>query len=169
MELIAFSVHWRSRVAMAVMASLFVLSSCQSQKTADPAAQVAELRTVSETFNRSPEGKAAADVVQFYDSTVVVMSPQGGGLVEGLDANRVAWERFFSGGNPVHTMTTDTVVVAASGDLGYTRGQWTVGVDIPMGRAEASGDYLAVWQRRGGSWRIVALTAYPFQSGRAAP
>jgi ketosteroid isomerase-like protein len=60
-------------------------------------------------------------------------------------------------------MTTDTVVVAESGEFGYTLGHWTVGLDTPGGRAEAAGEYLAVWRRRLGTWKIVALTAYTFR------
>ncbi len=124
---------------------------------------VAGLREVSDAYTRSTASNEASAVVAFFAPDVVVMSPQGRAPVRGVEANRAAWERFFRGKNPVHTMTTDTAVVDRSGELGYTTGQWTVGVDTPGGRAEAAGNYLAVWRRQEGRWRIVALSAYPFR------
>jgi ketosteroid isomerase-like protein len=146
-----------------MVSALIVLMGCGARRAMDPAVQAADLRAVSDAYTRSPASRSASAVVQFFDSAVIVMSPQGRSPVHGLEANRAAWERFFRGGNPVHTMTTDTVVVAASGDLGYTRGHWTVGVDTPTGRAEVAGEYLVVWRRRTGVWRIVVVSAYPFR------
>ena len=99
-------------------------------------------------------------MVRYFDAEIVVMSPQSRQPVHGIEANRAAWQRFFAGKNPAHTMTSDTVVVARSGDLGYTMGHWTAGMDTPDGRAEAAGQYLAVWRRSSGDWKIVAITAY---------
>lgn len=73
------------------------------------------------------------------------------------------WERFFRGGNPVRTMTTDIVAVGKGVDLRYTLGQWTMGVDTPGGRAQAAGQYIAVWHKPDGAWKIVALSAYTFR------
>jgi ketosteroid isomerase-like protein len=102
-------------------------------------------------------------VVQYFTADVLSMSPQGNTPVRGREANRAAWARFFRGTNPVHTMTTDTVVVAARGDLGYTWGQWTVAVGPPNGRAQASGYYVAVWRHEAAGWRIAVVSAYPFR------
>ena len=118
---------------------------------------------MSEAYNRSSAAKDANAIVQYFAPDVIVMSPQGRAPVRGVEANRAAWERFFRGGNPVHTMTTDTVLVGAGDDMGYALGHWTVGVDTPGGRAEAAGEYLAVWRRRSGTWQIVALSAYTFR------
>jgi ketosteroid isomerase-like protein len=124
---------------------------------------VARLRAVSEAFNRSANAKSADSIVAYYAPNVVSMSPQGRAPVYGIADNRAAWARLFRGGNPVHTMTTDSVVISRGNDLGYVTGQWTVGVDTPNGRAEAAGEYLAVWRLIAGQWKIAAVTAYPFR------
>jgi ketosteroid isomerase-like protein len=142
---------------------MFVLGGCAHAPPASAPPQVAALRQISEAWNHSPATRDSDVVAQFFAPNIVVMSPQGRAPVRGIGANRAAWARFFRGVNPVHTMTTDTVVVGSGRDLGYVIGHWTVGVDTPGGRAEAAGQYLAVWQRLGGDWKMVAVSAYPFR------
>jgi ketosteroid isomerase-like protein len=110
------------------------------------------------SVRHSTERHDAAIATEYYDDSVFVVSPQGRQPVIGRDANREAWARLFRGGNPTHSMTVD--VAAASGDLAFSRGRWTVGVDTPQGRSEAAGVYLSVWRRRSGRWRIIELSAF---------
>lgn len=145
------------------MVVLMTVVGCRPPMSTSPTPAATALRAVSEAYNRSSAAKDANAIVQYFAPDVIVMSPQGRAPVRGVEANRVAWERFFRAGNPVHTMTTDTVLVGAGDDMGYTLGHWTVGVDTPGGRAEAAGEYLAVWRRRSGTWKIVALSAYTFR------
>jgi ketosteroid isomerase-like protein len=119
-----------------------------------------ELRAASTAYNRASDEKSADRIVSFFAPQVVSMSPQGPRPVEGVEPNRAAWQRFFSGKNPAHSMTTDTVAVSRSGDLGYTMGDWQVGIDTPNGRASATGRYLAVWRVIEGQWRIVVVSAF---------
>ena len=151
----------RRRLALGI-ACAATLGACRAPQLPHRAI-LSDLQAVSDAYTKAPASRDAKAVVQFFAPDVVVMSPQGRAPVRGLEANLAAWERFFRGANPVHTMTTDTAVVDESGELGYTMGHWTVGVDTPGGRAEAAGEYLAVWRRREGLWRIVALSAYPFR------
>jgi ketosteroid isomerase-like protein len=138
----------------------FACTSCVSRPT--PSNQRAELQRVSEAYNRSSSTASADSIAAYFAPDIVVMSPQGDAPVHGLEENRTRFDHLFHMQNPSHTMTTDSVVVSQSGDLGYTLGKWTVGVDTPGGRLESAGDYLAVWERRDGAWKIVAMSAYPF-------
>jgi ketosteroid isomerase-like protein len=140
----------------------FVAGCARSTQLAAPSATTA-LRAVSEAFNRSANAKNADSLVSYYAPNIVSMSPQGRAPVYGLADNRAAWARLFRGGNPIHTMTTDSVVVSRGNDVGYVTGKWTVGVDTPNGRAEGAGDYLAVWRLIDGQWKIVAVSAYQFR------
>lgn len=122
------------------------------------------LDQASAAYARSTSSGSADSIVAYFDPDVVVMSPQSrSGPVRGIEANRAAWQKFFSAKNPSHAMTSDTVVVAKGGDMGYTLGHWTVGMDTPDGRAEAAGQWLGVWRRTAGHWRITAITAYTFR------
>ena len=147
------------------VASLLTLTmaGCAHVPHEESAASVSALRQVSEAWNHSPSTLDADAVAQYFAPDVVVMSPQGRAPVVGVDANREAWARFFSGVNAIHTMTTDTVIVARGDDLGWVTGQWTVGIDTPNGRMQAAGNYLAVWRKTGDAWRLAAVSAYPFR------
>lgn len=140
--------------------ALTLLSACASLKGSS---SLPDLRVESNAYSIAARFKSADSISRFFADNVVVMSPQGRQPVRGKAANREAWQRFFSGVNPEHTMTTDSVVIDPGGLMGYSLGQWTVGVDTPTGRASAQGHYLAVWQRQGGRWLISAITAYPFR------
>lgn len=141
-------------------AVLLLVCSCASARQGS---SLGVLRAESEAYNRAPRFKDADSIVRYFAPDIVVMSPQGRQPVYGVQANREAWQRFFAGSNPEHTMTTDSIVVDHGGTMAYTLGQWTVGVDTPTGRASARGHYLAVWRRRDQRWLIVAITAYPFR------
>jgi ketosteroid isomerase-like protein len=148
-------------VRHAIGVFLCVLScACAS---APGARQLSALRAASEAYTHASGFRSADSIARFFAENVVVMSPQGRQPVHGREANREAWRRFFSGTNPEHTMTTDSVAMDRGGTMAWTLGRWTVGVDTPSGRAAASGHYLAVWQKRGEQWLITAVTAYPFR------
>jgi hypothetical protein len=76
-------------------------------------------------------------------------------------ANRAAWAAVFAQPGATHPVTTDTVLVGASGDLAYTVGRWHVTVPssgsnaqgrMPAGGTSQSGGRSAQ-DAPGGSWR----------------
>ena len=144
----------------ALLAAALLLSACRASVIGAPRPAGASLRQAAEAYARSFATKSADSVVAFFDSSIVVVSPQSRAPVEGVLANRTGWERLFRGGNPSHTLTLERVEEAASGELGYVTGRWAVGVDAPSGRSEARGYYLSVWRRRSDGWRQVAVSAY---------
>ncbi len=144
----------------ALVAAMLVFGGCRAVAERDPAVSDAGLRRAVEAYARSFATKSADSVAAFFDSTIVVVSPQGRTPIAGIAANRAGWERLFRGGNPSHTLTIERVEMAASGELGYLTGRWAVGVDTPNGRSEAAGHYLSVWRKRGDAWRQVAVSAY---------
>ncbi len=146
---------WRVMLAAALM-----LSACRASVIEAPRPVGASLRQAAEAYARSFASRSADSVVAFFDSSIVVVSPQSRAPAEGVLANRIGWERLFRGGNPSHALTLERVEEATSGDLGYVTGRWTVGVDTPSGRSEARGYYLSVWRRRTDGWRQVAVSAY---------
>ena len=147
---------WRCATLVAAL----LLSACRANSTAAPHPASASLRQAAGAYARSFATKSADSVVAFFDSSIVVVSPQGRAPVEGVLANRTGWERLFRGGNPSHVLKLERVEEAASGELGYVTGRWAVGVDTPSGRSEARGYYLSVWRRRSDGWRQVAVSAY---------
>lgn len=85
----------------------------------------------------------------------------------GRAANGAAWARVFNRPGARHPLTTDSVAVAASGDLAYSMGRWHLSTPADSARAavDAGGRYIAIWRPvgPGGAWQIVALSANTHQ------
>ncbi len=60
--------------------------------------------------------------------------------------------------NPDSTLawTTNSVQVAASGDLAYELGSWTFDPDGAGAKPGVTGEYVTVWKKMDGTWRAVA-------------
>ncbi|NOZ07938.1 MAG: nuclear transport factor 2 family protein [FCB group bacterium] len=52
----------------------------------------------------------------------------------------------------------DTIVVAASGDLGYFDGRSYMVLEIAGEQIRSEGKYLGVWQRIEGQWKLAAIS-----------
>ena len=78
----------------------------------------------------------------------------------GRAAHRARWARFYARRNAAHPMTVDTLIVAASGDIGVTRGRYAVRYDADTGRVNLGGRYVAGW-RRGpdGAWQVATAAS----------
>ncbi len=65
--------------------------------------------------------------------------------------------------NPDATADWDTkqVWVAASGDLAVERGWWSVDADGPSDEEEVKGEYLTVFTKVNGEWKVLADAAVP--------
>lgn len=75
----------------------------------------------------------------------------------GRAENREAWARYFDR-LPTHPLSTDEVVAAAAGDLGYSSGRWAI-AEAP-GPGVVAGRYLAVWRQSERGWEIAMLSAH---------
>jgi uncharacterized protein (TIGR02246 family) len=83
----------------------------------------------------------------------------GTGELRGREAVVAGWAPFFEPGGAARLAWEPTEsVVAASGDLAYTTGDYTLTVAAEDGAASVTpGHYLTVWRREGeGPWRVAA-------------
>ncbi|MDQ4076677.1 MAG: DUF4440 domain-containing protein [Chloroflexota bacterium] len=126
----------------------------------------ASLHEAAAAWTAAANARDAEAMAIFFAPEVIAMYPQPAPTV-GREANREAWARFFRRPNATHPLTTDTLVLAASGDLAYTLGRWAVNYEGPGGPVAAGGRYLAVWRPVDGAWRIVALSANTHQPAPA--
>ncbi len=81
----------------------------------------------------------------------------------GRAANAAAWTAVFASPGVRHPVTSDSIVVALSGDLAYVTGRWHLSAPATGAQpgTEVGGWYIAVWRPvgRAGAWRIVTLSA----------
>ena len=141
-----------------------ILAACAG--TSVPPTQTA-LSTLRQTTGALQEAFTARDanrIASFFAEDAVAMYPLPQPIV-GREANRRAWESYYSR-RSAHPLTVDSVVVSASGDLGYIFGRYlTAEARDP---SATGGRYVAVWRKISDQWRIVILSAHEYSDITAA-
>ena len=151
----------RSNVLVAA-AAMAALASCQQAAAdkpdkVDTAAITAQLRQAEAKWNQAYAAHDAATLAGAYADDAALANP-GAPLVTGLDAIRKETAAFAADPNLKVQFASDRIQVAASGDLAYTRGHYTMTMTDPATRkpAASSGSYLTVWRRQSdGGWKAV--------------
>jgi ketosteroid isomerase-like protein len=88
------------------------------------------------------------------DDTVVF--PDQAPPVEGKAAVRTFWAPFFDAKGPTLSCEPVTVEVAASGDLAYTLGKYSMkGVPAERSPTRGHGKYVTIWRKRNGGWKVA--------------
>lgn len=150
----------RARFArrLLLVALLMPLAAIAAEPEAAPAfdraARVEEVRQAELAFARSvienrPDRFAAA----IADDAVFV----GAAVSRGRAAIVEAWQGYFAEGRPQFEWHPEVVEVSVDGELGLSRGPWTIRTKGPDGReVELSGTFNSVWRRQAdGSWRVL--------------
>jgi len=155
-----------TRALSAAAVAALVISGCVAKKEASPAepakpavdvaAEEQVIRTRSGEWMNSMNahdsaslaGIYAPDAVSIYDANV---SKGASNILAGVTAELAA--------NPkmVVNWTSETIHVAASGDVAYELGTIYRDLDGVEGKAEGTtGSFVTVWQKVDGTWRVVA-------------
>ncbi|HEU4881461.1 MAG TPA: nuclear transport factor 2 family protein [Longimicrobium sp.] len=150
---------------LASLAVVFMLTvGCASTVSGgrEQAGANAAVRVAADAWARAAVERDAEKMAEYFADDAFVMYPQPQPTV-GRAANRAAWAAVFAQPGVRHPVTSDSVVVAASGDLAYVAGRWHLSTPAAGERPgiEVGGRYLAVWRPVGpaGAWQIVALSA----------
>ena len=137
---------------------LLSLAGCQQAATqADTAAIESQLRQAEARWNQAYAAHDAAALAGMYADDAALANP-GSALASGAAAIRRDTAAFAADRNLRVQFASDRIQVAASGDLAYTRGHYTLTMTDPAtGRpSTSSGSYLTVWRKQAdGAWRAV--------------
>ncbi|MEA3010829.1 MAG: hypothetical protein QOJ91_2521 [Sphingomonadales bacterium] len=147
---------------LAAAAAVAGLSACQqsaANKAAKPdtAAIETQLRQAETRWNLAYADHDAATIAGAYADDAALANP-GAPLVTGADAIRRETAAFAADPALKVQFASDRIQVAASGDLAYTRGHYSMTATDPATRkpAESRGSYLTVWKRQAdGSWKAI--------------
>jgi len=128
----------------------------------EPRLAAEDVRAASGAWAQAAVRRDADAMGEYFGDDVFAMYPQPQPTI-GRAANLAAWRVVFAQSGVRHPITSDSVVVAASGDLAYSAGRWHLSIPATGANAgtEAGGRYLVVWRPvgPGGAWRIVTLSA----------
>ncbi len=93
----------------------------------------------------------------YFAPDVIAMYPLDTVPLIGFEGNQESWIQAFQIMES-HPITSDTVVVASSKDVGYTYGRWAATGVPELG--EAAGRYVATWEYTKSGWKITVLSAH---------
>ncbi|MEO5590766.1 MAG: DUF4440 domain-containing protein [Gemmatimonadaceae bacterium] len=121
----------------------------------DKAASIAAIHGWNDLWQRSVTSRNLDSLMSTYASDAVSMS-EGAPAAKGADAVRAAYAAFFKANPRDLKLDQHDVVFSDDGTMGWDDGSYTGTVDGPGGKPmKISGDYLSVWKRDGGAWKIV--------------
>jgi len=144
--------------SFAAAVALAALAGCQqSSGKVDTTEIEGQLKQDEARWNKAYAAHDAAALAGAYADDAALANP-GSPLVTGIDAIRKETSAFAADPNLKVQFASDRVQVAASGDLAYTRGHYTLTMTDPATKkpATSKGSYLTVWQKqKDGEWKAV--------------
>lgn len=147
-----------TRMIVCALAASVAVAGCQPAATPVDSAKIeAQLRQTEAEWNKAYAGRDAAAVANFYSDDAALANPFAP-LSTGKEAIAKDNKTFAADPNMSVEFASDRVQVAASGDMAYTRGHYTMTMTDPETRKPVTGkgNYLTVWQKQAdGSWRVV--------------
>jgi ketosteroid isomerase-like protein len=156
----------RSTSATADSATPAATSSTSASATFDRTAARAEILAADSAFVRALMAKNVDSLMPYYDESVVSMS-EGGKAVKGLADVRGAYNQAIKSNPRGLTFQSAGVNFSDDGTMAWDYGTVTSIANDAKGKAvQSSGNFLNVWKRVGGHYRIVAEIG---NSDRAAP
>jgi len=150
------------KFAVLPLAGLIILGGCDADgrdrdAKVDTAAIAREIRASETRWNAAYAARDPARLAAQYAPDAALANP-GVALLTGTDPIKAAVTGFAADKNLKVEFASDRIQVAASGDLAYSRGHFTMqSTDPANGKPRSdSGSYLTVWQKQAdGSWKAV--------------
>ncbi|MCH8614979.1 DUF4440 domain-containing protein [Sphingomonas sp. SM33] len=147
------------KTATALALVTMALSGCNKEAPAkvDTAAIEQQIRDNEGKWQQSYNAHDAKALAANYAADAALANP-GEPLITGTEGINKTTAGFASDPNLKVEFAADRVQVAASGDLAYTRGHYTMTTTDPETRkpVEGAGSYLTVYKKQtDGSWKAV--------------
>lgn len=145
-----------NKISVAVAALALAACSQEAPKT-DTAAIKQQILQQEARWNQAYAKGDADALASMYADDAALANP-GENLVRGKDAIRKATADFAADPNLSVAFSANRVEVAQSGDLAYSRGQYTLTMTNPATKQPemSTGHYLTVWKKQpDGSWKAL--------------
>lgn len=134
----------------------------------DTEADAQAIRDLSSAWLEHANGRDADAIAAYFAPEGIVLE-EGEPPIVGAEAIRADIEEDWAE-NPDFAVDwrTISVRVAESGDLAWERGQWTFDPDGAGARPDVSGEYITVWEKVDGEWKVAADIGVPTEPMPAA-
>lgn len=146
-----------TRPILCALAAAATLSGCQQAPRVDTAQIEQQLRQNEERWNEAYAARDPAALAGMYADDATIANPEMP-LASGKEAIERDTKAFAADPNLSVEFESDRVQVAASGEMAYTRGHYTLTMTDPATKQphRSKGNYLTVWRKQAdGSWRAV--------------
>jgi len=111
------------------------------------------LRDLDAKWSAAAAAKDVDKTVSYYADDATVL-PANAPIVNSKDGIRKLWQDLLTSPGAAISWKTTKVEVARSGDMGCTVGTYELSVTDPSGKPiNDRGKYVAVWQKKGGTWK----------------
>jgi ketosteroid isomerase-like protein len=114
-----------------------------------------EIREVIGAWLEAVRRKDTGAIAEFYTPDGRFMVPNAP-IAEGRTAVGQMWGNLLSLPNVLLNFGPTSIEAAASGDLAYEIGTYTLAFDRKGKRIEDRGKYVVVWKRIGSAWKAAA-------------
>lgn len=139
---------------------VFVTTSCAPSVQGDSrAAEEAKLRALDEQWSATAARNDLEGTVAFYANNAVVLPPNAPIATDGK-LIRESWAALLGPHNTV-SWKASKAEVAASGELGYLYGTYSLALQGPKGGPPVSdtGKFVEIWKKQaGGEWKCIVDT-----------
>ena len=145
-----------------------VVAGCKRSRATDVAAEAARIKALEEQSVQDLAARRMDAVTALYARDARMLRANGP-TVHGRDSIAVVFRELAAAlPNFRHEFRTDSVAVAAAGDLAVVTGVYRFTPDTVHPTAVDIGKYLSVWEREDGDWRIALDMTNSDGSGSAA-
>jgi uncharacterized protein (TIGR02246 family) len=154
-----------SRMALAALAIAAFTSTVQSQQS-----DARAIRALSDQWQKDVAAQNVDAIVALHTTDAVVMLSHAP-LAKGSAAIRAMWaEGVKTPGLVLHW--TPTKIEVASPTVATEYGTYTESFDTPQGKGTDAGNYVTIWHKINGKWRVALdapNTTIPLPAAAAAP
>lgn len=150
--------HLARRLAVTVSV-LSAACGSNSSPPADIAAEAEAIRARGAEMLAAENARDMAKAITYYADDAVLQGP-GMPPVEGIAAIRSIYEARENSGGPETEgkVLTQTVTVAASGDLAWEHGTSLTTIRLPTGDVLDYGKHIMVWRKVQGEWYLAGMS-----------
>ncbi len=143
----------RSLMRSFVLVAGLPVAAFSQSAAGSPQREERALRSADASFLSAVGAHDIDKVAAMYAADAVAMNP-GGPAVTGAGV-RKSWMDLFALPGQTLTWTVTRVNVATSGDMASETGTYQLSYAGPDGRASDAGNFVTVWRKSGGQWKIV--------------
>ncbi|HVT34652.1 MAG TPA: nuclear transport factor 2 family protein [Nevskiaceae bacterium] len=143
---------------------VLLLAACSQPPPPAPAAPPAppkpDLKAEEATLRQADKDLVAAiaaknidAVLGFYASDAVMMAPNE--AAQSGDALKKGWTDLMALPEVALDFSATSIGIDPDAEMAYDVGTYTFGMASPKGKVDDHGNYVEVWRKTGGKWKIV--------------